>query len=271
MDDAMYFVWDADPSFRLFGFELRYYGVLFATTFLVGYFLMRRMFLRLGYEESQAQNFYFLGMALTVIGARLVHVFFYEFDRFVQEPAYLIRIWEGGVASHGGILGLVLACVLFSRFSNVKLLDLLDAVSHALAGGAIFIRLGNFMNSEIVGRQTDVPWAILFKRYDNLPRHPSQLYEAGYGLAILILLLVLDRWREQRKAADPLHPMRGLLFFIGCIAYPTCRFLAEYLKEYQTLSPDFPFTMGQLLSIPFILFGVVGTWVLFRRGTPSAA
>jgi phosphatidylglycerol:prolipoprotein diacylglycerol transferase len=264
MEDALYFVWDQSPSFHLFGFELRYYGVLFATTFLVGYFLMRRMFLRLGYAESQAQNFYFLGMGMTVVFARLFHVFFYEFDRVMAEPAYIVRIWEGGVASHGGVFGLILACWLFTRFTNMRLFDLLDSVAPAVAGSAFFIRVGNFMNSEIVGRPTDVPWAIIFKRYDALPRHPSQLYEAAYGLTLLILLFALERWRDRRKAETG-ERWTGLLFFLGSIFYLTCRFLAEYFKEYQALSPSFPLTMGQLLTFPFVVFSVVGLVVIVRR------
>ena len=265
MDPDVLFVHDFDPDFSIFGFTLRYYGVLFAASFLVGYFFMRRMFIRLGRKEEEAQTFYFLALAITVISARCVHVFFYDWDSFMARPGMLVEIWNGGVASHGGIIGLILSGYIFSKWKKIRYLDLLDMVAQSLALSAFFIRVGNFFNAEIVGRVTDVPWAMIFKTYDNQPRHPSQLYEAAYGLAILITLWFVEIWREKKKREDPSMRWTGLLFFIGAILYPTCRFLAEYVQEYQTLSSSFPFTMGQLLSMPFILVGIGGLFWLRKN------
>lgn len=264
MDDVL-FVHDFSPSFHVFGYEMRYYGVLFAASFLIGYFMMRRMFLRLGYKEEAAQTFYFLGLIITVVGARLVHVFFYDMEAFKADPSMIYKIWNGGVASHGGIAGLILAGWIFSKWKKMPFLDLLDCLAQSFALTAILVRVGNFMNGEIVGRVTDVPWAMIFKSYDNLPRHPSQLYEAIYGLVILTTLLWLDVWRERKKKDDPSMRWTGLLFFVGCIMYPSFRFLAEYVKEYQVLSSSFPLTMGQILSIPFILAGIGGVIWVFRN------
>ncbi len=266
-----YFVHDFAPTFSVFGFELRYYGVLFASTFLIGYFLMRNMFLKQGYSEDKAQNFYFVALVSTVVGARLVHVFFYDFDRTMEDPTRIIEIWNGGVASHGGIIGLTLGCLGFAYFARVRFLDVLDSIAKAGQVGAILIRLGNWFNSEIVGRPTDVPWAVIFKRYsDDLPRHPTQFYESLYGVALLIILTFVDRWQSKSRDANG-ESFAGMQFAVGLMFYSLFRFFAEYLKEYQTLSSDFPFTMGQMLSMPMAIIAALMAGMVFKKGKERLA
>ncbi len=242
------FIWNIDPDiFHIFGRPVRYYGLLFAMTILIGYKLFQKHLEKEGYPEKVSEKFLLIGTLATVIGARLGHCFFYE-DAFfyLTHPFELIAVWKGGLASHGATIGLILAAVYFSKTRKIHFFRVADAIVLAASVGAAFVRIGNFMNSEIVGRITDVPWAVKFLRYDNNFRHPSQLYEAFGGFLILAILLIVDK--KTKKGT------RGILTSIFLMGYFTFRFLIEFVKEYQTLSTGL--TMGQWLSIPFVLVGL---------------
>jgi prolipoprotein diacylglyceryl transferase len=183
-------------------------------------------------------------------------------------------VWKGGLASHGATIGLVLVLYLYARHLKLSKLEVLDRFSMSAALGALMVRIGNFMNSEIVGRVTDVPWAMKFPRciYDNhLPlervptRHPSQIYEVFLGLFVFLSLYFVDKRLKEERPLGLLASLFFLLYFAG-------RFVVEFFKEYQTLTPEKSFlTMGQWLSIPFVLLGACGVYWSLRNRTPTAS
>jgi len=246
--------------FEMGPLQLRYYGILFSLTILIGFYFWYKQILRSGRDENAAYAFLWMGVAGVVIGSRLGHVLFYEPGKFIQDPLQVLYVWKGGLASHGATIGILIALWVYSRKYKMAMLETCDRFSMSVAVGATLVRIGNFFNSEIVGRATDVPWAIVFKRYDRMmglpptARHPSQLYEAVMAILIFIILYITDR-----KLGEERPP--GLMFGIFMAGYFTLRFFVEYFKEYQALSPSFPFTMGQLLSVPF---AAVGYFILIR-------
>lgn len=251
-------IWDVDPvAFYLpfFGLQIRYYGIIFGLVFVGGFFFFRRQIVRGGASEDEAYSFILPGALGVVLGARLGHVFFYNFDKFLGDPAWLIRVWEGGLASHGAALGLVAALCLHSRRWKRPFWDTCDRFSFSAALGAAMVRLGNFINSEIVGRVTDGPFGVRFPRFDGLPpaltpaRYPSQLAEFFLGLFVLLTLLRLDaRLGGEKRPAGLLSAAFLILYFIG-------RFLVEFIKERHGLVDSFALSRGQLLSLPGIIFG----------------
>ena len=246
--------------FEIGPLQLRYYGILFSLTILIGFYFWYKQILRSGRDENAAYAFLWMGVAGVVIGSRLGHVLFYEPGKFIQDPLQVLYVWKGGLASHGATIGILIALWVYSRKYKMAMLETCDRFSMSVAVGATLVRIGNFFNSEIVGRATDVPWAIVFKRYDRMmglpptARHPSQLYEAVMAILIFIILYITDRKLGEERPS-------GLMFGIFMAGYFTLRFFVEYFKEYQALSPSFPFTMGQLLSVPF---AAVGYFILIR-------
>jgi phosphatidylglycerol:prolipoprotein diacylglycerol transferase len=207
-----------------------------------------------GQSSSAADTFFSIVIIGILVGARVGHVLFYEPGKFIHDPLLILKFWRGGLASHGAIAGLIIAMWYYSRRYKMPMLEAIDIVSVPIAIGSSLIRLGNFFNSEIVGRATDVPWAIIFIRYDSemglppTPRHPSQLYEVVMGLTVFVLLYLADR---RFGGHCPTGLKTGILF----ASYFTLRFFVEFFKEYQVLYPSFPLTMGHLLSIPFAILG----------------
>jgi len=263
--------WDVDPVLWSIGgvLELRYYGLIFSLMLAGGYLLFRWQIKRAGGSEDDALDLIVPGVIGTVAGARLGHVLFYDFHRLWAEPLWVFKVWEGGLASHGAAVGLIAALWYYARRHRHSLFECFDRFSFSAALGATLVRIGNFFNSEIVGRVTDGTWGVRFPRYDLLPpdqtplRHPSQLYEAGLGVVVLALLLWVDRrfGRERRP--------RGLLAGTFLAAYFTGRFLVEFFKEYQVLPESFPLTMGQLLSMPGAAAGYVILWISLKQGLPA--
>jgi len=248
-------VWDVDPIiFRIGRFAVGYYGLLLTLTVFFGYYLFEKQMLRCGCSRQICTDFLLYAVIATFVGARLVHCFVYHPARYLQDPAAAIRVWKGGISSHGATIGLITVAIWFSRKRGIPFLVLGDGIVFAAAVGATLVRIGNFFNSEIIGRVTAVPWAVVFIRRDSEPRHPSQLYEALGGLAVLVTLLVMSS--KARK------PKPGLFTGVFLAGYFTFRFLIEFVKEYHTLTSFL--TMGQYLSIPFLVFGVV---VLIRTHT----
>jgi len=242
--------------FETGSFQLRYYGILFALTFLIGFYFWYKQVLRSGRDENAAYAFLWMGVAGVVIGSRLGHVLFYEPARYLQNPLHILFVWQGGLASHGAAIGILTTLWVYSRKYKMTMLEACDRFSMSVAVGATLVRIGNFFNSEIMGRATDVPWAIVFQRYDRLmglpptARHPAQLYEAAMAILVFLVLFITDRKLGEDRP-------EGLMFGIFLTGYFTLRFFVEYFKEYQTLSSSFPLTMGQLLSIPFAAVGYI--------------
>lgn len=252
--------WNPDPVLVDLGFlQPKWYGVLFVTGFALGYVFFKREAVKQGISIQKIDILLFLVLGLSIVAARLVHVFFYDWESYQNNPGAIIRIWEGGLASHGGGLGIMLAVWIWCRFivkENMwKILDLM-AIPIPLAGA--FIRLGNLWNSEILGKPTDVPWAFVFEARDGIPRHPVQLYEAlCYILGSIILYMIYRRGGLQK---------RGLLVGAFLLVIFVPRFLLEFLKEPQEQYEQlFQLNTGQLLSIPFIIVGTLVVFMAARR------
>ena len=236
---------------------IRWYGVLFACAFISGYFIGRKLFRDAGVDVMLADKLLTYIVIATIVGARLGHVIFYDFDYYIRNIHEVLFIWQGGLASHGASVGILLALWLFiNKHPKITFFWLTDRLSiPAILGGA-FIRVGNFMNSEIYGLPTEVPWAVIFAHIDELPRHPTMLYEALICIVILVILVAI--YQFYRK-----HPPEGLLTGVFMITLFTSRFFVEYTKvEQAPFSETWMFGMGQLLSIPFIIFGI---WVLISK------
>lgn len=249
--------WNADPVFFSLGpISVRWYGLAFAVGFIIGYWIVARMFRHEGAPERWLGILLTYVMVATIVGARLGHVLFYEWDYYSQHPAEILQIWNGGLASHGGTIANIIAVFLFSWIVAKKpaswTFDKL-VVAIALVGG--LIRLGNLMNSEIYGGETTLPWGFVFLRNgDTVPSHPTQIYEALCYFALFGLLM----WMYWKKNAEERPWLITGVFFIG-IFLP--RFLIEYVKNVQVASEyamidKYGMNLGQMLSIPFIVLGV---------------
>jgi phosphatidylglycerol---prolipoprotein diacylglyceryl transferase len=247
------FDWDASPEIFQFGkLTVRWYGLLFALGFVMGYLLMQRIYRREGKPLVDLDVLLTWMVVATVVGARLGHCLFYEPERYLADPLSILKVWEGGLASHGGTLAILIAMWFYSRKRpSQPYLWLCDRLTIPIALAACFIRLGNFFNSEIVGHPSDVPWAVNFIRLrDGLPRHPAQLYEsASYLIVFFILLALYGRWKERTP--------RGALAGTFLVLVFGVRFVIEFFKRRQAAwGEDSPLTVGQWLSIPIVALGL---------------
>ena len=271
------FIWDLNPTILHLGpLQLRYYGIIFASMLYIAFILWKKQVLRGGYSEELADKFLLWGVIGVLAGARLGHCFFYEPERYLADPVTILYFWKGGLASHGATIGVPIALILFALRYKLNVLETLDRCTMSSAVGAAAVRLGNFFNSEIVGRPTDVPWAVRFPWHDcrspemceaAVPRHPSQLYEFAFGLFVLFTLYWADKKAGEEKR--PLGMMTGIflgLYFFG-------RFCVEFVKEYQVdrlIEKASFLTMGQYLSIiPCAIGTGVLIWALFIGRVPT--
>ncbi|MEX0778412.1 MAG: prolipoprotein diacylglyceryl transferase [Balneolales bacterium] len=236
---------------------LRWYGLLFASAFLVGYLLMRKVFQQSGKPVILVESLLTYMLIATVVGARLGHVIFYDLDYYLMNPEQILAVWRGGLASHGAAIAILIGIMLFVRnHKGITFFWLTDRVALTAMIGAGFIRIGNFFNSEIVGVPTDVSWAVIFAQIDMTPRHPAMLYEA-----ILCFMLFGILWRIYKSYNH--HPPEGLLTGIFFIILFTGRFLLEFTKAQQAdFAANWIIDMGQLLSIPFV---ILGFWLLITQ------
>jgi phosphatidylglycerol:prolipoprotein diacylglycerol transferase len=251
-----YITWSVNPEIFPNLLPVRWYGLLFAAAFFFGYLVLIKIFKHEKLPVALLDQLALYVFIATIIGARLGHVLFYEPDYFLSNPLLILKIWQGGLASHGAAIGILIAIWLFSRKNKIHYLWVLDRLVIVVALGGFFIRMGNLMNSEIYGRATLLPWGFIFTSQDNIPRHPPQSYEGLSYLAIFGYLL-WHYWRKNGK------PRQGYLFGMFLILLFTVRFLIEFVKEPQVdFETDMLLNMGQLLSIPFIIAGVI---VVFRK------
>lgn len=277
MTSLMYILWDPDQIiFSLGSFAIRWYSTFWLIGLLGAYFLVRYVYKQQKVADEKFEPLFLYSFLGILIGARLGHCLFYEPEHFLSSWTHFIEMFvpmrqgmDGswhftgyeGLASHGGTLGIMLALILYCRNMKMGKLWVMDVVCLAVPITACCIRLGNLMNSEIIGRVTDVPWAFIFERVDQYPRHPGQLYEA---IAYAMMFPVL--WYFYKK-----HPERiGNGFFFGLTIFMvfTFRFFIEYTKEIQVaFEAGLPLDMGQILSIPFI---IAGAYFAFRKSpTPN--
>jgi phosphatidylglycerol:prolipoprotein diacylglycerol transferase len=251
----MFVTWDVDPNlFEIGPLTIRWYGVLFASAFLVGHYIIQNIFIKENQPKEWMDSLLIYMMVGTVLGARLGHVFFYQWDYYSQNIGEILQVWKGGLASHGAAIGIIISLALWSyKVSKKSLLWILDRVVITVALAAVFIRFGNLMNHEIIGAITDVPWAFIFTKagYAVLePRHPTQLYEALSYLIIFGLLMFL--YYKQNAGKRP-----GLLFGLFLILLFTARFFIEFIKEVQVAKEiEMTLNMGQWLSIPLVMVGL---------------
>lgn len=259
-----YIIWDVNPEiFSIGPLSIRWYGLLFALGFLIGMQIMTYIFKKEGKPEADTDTLLIYMVISTVLGARLGHFIFYEPEAFLQNPLQVLIPPFSGLASHGATIGILLALWLYSRRESSRktgqtFLWVTDRIVIAVALAGAFIRLGNLMNSEILGRQTDLPWGFVFMNADyrgltepfKVPRHPSQLYES---LSCFILFFILLWFWNKYKERTP----RGSMLGIFLIWVFSLRFLYEYTKENQVAFEDNLFlNMGQILSIPAVLMGI---------------
>ena len=248
-----YIHWNVSPEiFNLGPLSIRWYGLLFATGFLIGYYIGERMFRSEGVPQKWIDSLFFYIIIATIIGARLGHVFFYGWDYYSQNPGEILKIWHGGLASHGGALGIIIAMVIYSKkVTKRNILWTIDRIVVPTALVAAFIRTGNLMNSEIYGVQTSLPWGFIFERNnETVPKHPTQIYEAlTYLISFGVLMYLYLKTRSRYK--------QGLLTGVFFIFIFATRFFIEFIKEDQeAFEAGMALNMGQWLSIPFVLLGI---------------
>lgn len=238
---------------------IRWYALAYIAGLLLGWWYLRRVVRRPGWRlgADGVDDLLFYATLGVVVGGRLGYVLFYNPAHFLAHPLEVFALWQGGMAFHGGLLGVVVACLVTARQYRVSPLEIGDAAAIAAPIGILFGRLANFINGELYGRVSDVPWAMVFPGAGPLPRHPSQLYEAALEGVVLFAVMA---W----FAAGPYRPAQaGRIAGVFLVGYGTARFLVEFVRQYDPqLGLLFGvMTMGQLLSLPMI---ALGAWLVAR-------
>lgn len=257
--------WNPDPEiFRIGPIAVRWYGLLFASGFLFGYIIMRKMFINEGLSDLVLDRLTVYMAVGVIVGARLGHCLFYEPEFYLKHPIEIIKVWRGGLASHGAAIGILIALWLFIKKEKKGYFWILDRIAIVVALAGFLIRMGNLMNSEIYGIETTVPWGFVFLRNDEVaPKHPTQIYE---GLTYLLVFFLLHRMYWQKKG----NVWQGLLISIFLVIVFTSRFLIEFVKEDQVgFEAAMKLNMGQWLSIPFILAGIAGIVLSIKYKKPG--
>ncbi|MCD8102557.1 MAG: prolipoprotein diacylglyceryl transferase [Alistipes sp.] len=248
-----YIVWDADPlMFTLFGREVYWYGFAWFAALCAGTGLMYAVCRREGVSEAKFFGLFLAGYFGPVVGGRLGHCFFYEWDYYSARPAEILDMAGGGMASHGAALGLLAGLLIFSLATRTPYVWSLDRIMVPVAFGGALVRLGNLMNSEIYGTATDLPWGFVFARAgETVPMHPTQIYEAVCYLLTFVLLL----WLYYGRNAGRRRP--GLMFGAGLTGIFLPRLLIELIKQPQAeFETGMALNMGQWLSMPFVIAGL---------------
>ena len=245
------FHWNMNPVLASAGpLSIRWYGIFFAAAFVSGFILMRWIYKKEELPETALDPLFLYMIAGTIVGARLGHCFLYDPAYYLSRPFEILKIWEGGLASHGGALGILLSLFIYTRRpGRPSYLWLLDRMAIPAALGGFFIRIGNFFNSEIIGTPTSGWWAVVFERVDQAPRHAVQLYEAlAYGAIFFILLFLYRRYGKNIR--------EGLLLGVLFVSVFTVRLVLEFVKTPQAAyAAPWIFSVGQWLSLPFIVLG----------------
>ncbi|WP_187426636.1 prolipoprotein diacylglyceryl transferase [Geothermobacter ehrlichii] len=241
---------------------IRWYGLMYligfaAAWFLIGFLARKR---QLDLTGDRLSDLLFHGVLGVILGGRIGYVIFYNFGYFVRHPLEIFAVWQGGMSFHGGLIGVTLAGLWFCRKNRLPPMLTADIIATSATIGLGLGRLGNFINGELWGRVTDVPWGMVFPQAGLMPRHPSQLYELALEGVVLFLILF---WLNMRQVWE------GIPFFTFFLGYGVFRFIVEFFRQPD---PQLGFlwggaTMGQLLSLPMVIFGLGGLcWVFKRRG-----
>ncbi len=247
------FINNFDPvAFQIFSFEIRWYSLAYIIGILLGWVLSKKIFIK-NLEINKKFDDYISYLIIGIIvGGRLGYIVFYNFNYYLNNILDIFKIWEGGMSFHGGLIGVICASIVFAKKNKQDYFLYTDVVALAAPIGIFFGRLANFVNSELYGSPTEVPWAVTFVQVDNLSRHPSQLYEAV--LEGIILFLILIYFRKKNYLEKP-----GLISALFLILYSIFRFIVEFFRMpdeqlgYLILS----LSMGQIISLIFIIFGII--------------
>lgn len=268
MDILSAIIWNQSPDIFsvdipvLGTLTIRWYGLLFASSFLVGQYIIFKIFKAEGKPEADVEALTLYMIVATLVGARLGHCLFYQPDYYLAHPLEILKVWEGGLASHGATVGILLGIYLYSRSRpDQSYLWVLDRIVIVVALAGMFIRMGNLFNSEIIGLPTDVPWGFVFvKLNEDFARHPAQLYEAISCVLLFLFLFML--WNKTKEKTP-----EGRLFGIFVVVLFSLRIFYEFLKENQVdFEKGLPLNMGQILSIPMVLIGILVVIRSFRKG-----
>lgn len=263
--------WDFDPVMFRVGdsFEIRYYGLMWALAIGLAAVMFDRFVKREGLPEKVSESIFYFGTLATIIGSRVGHCLFYEPDKYLAEPLRILTdIRDGGMASHGAAIGLLIGLWLFSRRNKLPYLWSLDRIMIAVAIGGAMVRFGNLFNSEIIGAPTDAPWGFVFARLypagtlveAMVARHPAQIYEALCYIVTFVVLMWLYYKRDMARRRP------GLMFGVGLIGIFLTRFLIEFVKENQeAFEQSWTLNMGQWLSVPFIVLAFALIWYALSR------
>lgn len=258
--------WDPSPEiFTIPGIDwpVRWYGLMWAAAFIASHFFMNRIYKAEGRTDKELDTLTLYIIFGTILGARLGHCLFYgpwfdEFDQtgelisegYLSHPLNLLKVYEGGLASHGGAIGILIAMWMYCRKTKESWLWLFDRLVVVVPLASMCIRIGNLINSEIIGKPTDLPWGFVFIQESPSPRHPAQLYEAIFCFFLFIVMYWL--WKNKRDVLN-----KGFMFGFLCVTFFTERFLVEFLKENQSeFENAMALNMGQILSIPFVIIGI---------------
>ena len=249
--------WDVSPILLNLGpLKIRWYGLLFATGFYCGYRVLCRLYRNEGHDVDDVQSLLVHTFWGTLIGGRLGHCLLYDPEYYLPRPLEILQVWKGGLASHGATVGILIAFAFYVRkYPRYTYSWVFDRLVVGVAAAAGFIRIGNLMNSEILGTPTDLPWGVVFARVDNVPRHPAMIYES---ICYFISFFILFRYVDRRGANLRRGSSAGLFLLLIFGA----RFLVEFFKEEQAAFHWLPMNLGQLLSIPFLIVG----WLLWAHG-----
>ncbi len=251
-----------DPvAVHIGSFGIRWYSLAYMTGILLGWWVIAQETRRKPLEnlsKAALDDIMMWAVAGIVLGGRLGHVFFYQPEYYLQHPAEILKVWEGGMSFHGGLIGTAIAFYLFCRKYKINFLALMDLISCAAPIGLFFGRIANFINGELYGRITDAPVGMVFPRGGDLPRHPSQLYEATFeGIVIFIILMFLLKKTGLR---DKVGSLSGMFLMMYALARSICEYFREPEIDLAFISNAV--TMGQLLSLPMFLLGL---YLLFRK------
>ena len=252
------FINNFDPvAFQIFSLEIRWYSLSYIIGILIGWFLSKRIFISNNELRDKFDDYITYLILGIIIGGRLGYVFFYNFEYYINNFSDIFKVWQGGMSFHGGLLGIIFVSILFAKKNNHDPFKYLDVVAIVAPIGIFFGRIANFINSELYGIETNLPWGVKFLKIDNLNRHPSQIYEAIFEGIILFLILLYFRKKGFMKSP-------GMISGLFLIFYSIFRFSIEFFRvpDEQLGYLFFKLTMGQIMSFLFLL---IGTFLTLKK------
>ena len=247
------FINNFDPvAFQIISFEIRWYSLAYIAGIIIGWMLCKKIFIRKSDINEKFDDYVTYLVIGIIIGGRLGYIIFYNFNYYISNLFDIFKVWEGGMSFHGGLIGIIVASILFSKKNNQDSFLYMDLVSLVAPIGIFFGRLANFINSELYGTPTDIPWAVTFIQVDNLSRHPSQLYEAILEGVILFIILMYFKNKDYLKKP-------GLISGLFLIFYSLFRFFIEFVRvpDEQLGYLIFELSMGQIISLIFFVIGII--------------